>query len=485
MVRRRVLTPLVAAAAVAAGCGGASHQPAAPDPGREALAYVSPREPLVVVVSTDFQHGQGKAARQLLVPGVAGVLPALLARLHLDPAALGHDVVIAAPDAAALRGHDLLVSAVSAHSNDLRKAARKWQRIAIYRGATLYKRAATVYSALRGSVLLVADNPAELHRALDLRARGGGLSPTALRERLGVLPAGALVRVVGDARALISGHRRPDPFNLVGLRWVRSFRRFAATVSVVPTGVRLRLHVDGDPRGLDSVDVPVAAGTIAKPTAAGAAPLVAAIGDGAHLLAFLERAYGQVDRDDAGKLEAAKAIARVATGVDVDDDIVRQVGSATLLSRDLRHFTLRAELRDPARVAHALAKLEPLAARFLDVAALHGFALERQPGRAYLIRQNGRPYARFAVIDRLLVFTTDPAADLQAVAKARPAPLSAPAPGSLVARLQAPALRNLVARLLHLPALARLALVDLRGATAAVQATTSHLDATVSIAVAR
>jgi hypothetical protein len=219
--------------------------------------------------------------------------------------------------------------------------------------------------------------------------------------------------------------------------------------------------------------------------AAGSAPLTAAIGDGAHFLAFLERAYGQVDSDDVGKLEAAKAIARIVAGVDVDRDIVQQVGPATLLSNDVRHFTFRADLKDPARVARALDKLEPIAARFLSVAKLYGFELDRAPGGTFLLRHDGQAYARFGVVDRALVFTTDAAANLEAVAKAKAAPITGPAPGAVVARLRASALRDFIVNAFHLPPLARLALVRLGDAAAAADAAPDHLDVTATVAIAR
>jgi hypothetical protein len=485
VVRRRLLTLLLAVVLLALSGCGASGKSAGPDPSREPLAYVSPRAALVAVVSTDPEHGQGKAARELLGPNtVAAVLEHLrgASRVDIEPA-LGHDVVFSAPTGAAVRAHDLLLSTVAGDAEKLRKAADGWRRTGAYRGATLYEPAPDVHAALRGSVLLVAHNPAQLHRALDLRARGGGLSPTALRGRLGALPVGALVRVVGDARAMLAAGRFRDPLNLKDSRWVKSFRRFAATASVVPQGIRLRLHVDADPRGLSADDVPIPPGTIAA-APAGDAPLVAAMRDGSHLLRFLERAYGQVDPDDAGKLDAAKLALRII-GVDVDDDIVRQVGATTLLSRDLRHFTLRADLRDPKKVAHALDRLAGVASKFLGIAGLRDFTLDRQANDVFGLTYEGQPFARLAVIGRALVFTTDLSADLRAVAAARRAPFKKPAPGALALRLKGAALRDFLARTFHLPALARLALVRVGDATAAVQAAPDHLDATALIAIAR
>jgi hypothetical protein len=493
--RRR---PLIVAllVLVLTGCGGAG-KPSGPSPDAEALAYVPTSAPLAVVVSTDTSKGQGAALRSLAerVPGADIGLSELAGRLGLDfdrdvRPALGHDVVLSFTDRAAAQRHQLLLSAVAGsrslleHAVAAHVADRSWRAAGSYRGARLYRSLQAVanhraVAAVRGSVLLLSDNGAVLRRALDLRAQRAGLTPATLRERIGNLPPDALVRVVGDARTLLSGRRAERARQIP---WVRALRQFAATVQVTGGGLRARFRLSTDPTGLTAADVPLATG-LQSPNPAGEAPLVAGIRDASHLLAFAERAGPVLAPDKLGGLGAGKVFLRLL-GVDLDQDVVGQFPATTTVLSDLRHFTVRADVRDPAGLQHALDRVKPLTARLLAGAGLSGVDIDEQAGGVYRVRRAGRTIARYAVVGRVFLVTTDPAANLARIAAARPAgATTTERRGALTIRLQGSALQDLVVRLLRLPPIAKLALAQLGGATAAVRAELDRVEGAIDVLI--
>jgi hypothetical protein len=484
------------------GCDGGDGK-GGPDTTAVALSFVPANAPLVVVASTDFEHGQGAVARDLSgrLPGSVALLESLATRLGLDQTRdvrplLGHDIVLSIPDRAAAAGHHLLGDTVAGDPAGVRAAVAahvgsgSWIAQGRYRGAALYrivvknvpKKSATV--AVRGSVILISDNAPVVRRALDLGAQGGGLQPAALRERLGDLPVDALVRVVGDARPLLSAHAARGHMAAVrALPWITALRRFAGTVRLDSQGIHARFRLDTAGRKLADADVPLATGP-ASPAPAGSAPLVAGLRNAAHTLAFAEQVGRALKPDAFQGLDAAKPLLRLLTGVDLDDDVIGQFTGTTTLLSDLRHFSLRADARDAGKLASALHDLESLVPRLLSAVGLPDASVDGQGKDVWVVRRAGKALARYGVVRGAFVVTTDPAANLATIAAARPAPGgSRRAQGALTARLTGPALQGALIRLLGLPPIARLALTRLGDGTASVRAERDHVEAAADLRI--
>jgi hypothetical protein len=129
---------------------------------------------------------------------------------------------------------------------------------------------------------------------------------------------------------------------------------------------------------------------------------------------------------------------------------------ATLATRDLKALTVRFTPPDPGDWATKLARLDALSG-LIRFAGIANVRIDRARDGAYTIEQDGKLAGRAGVYGRVVVFSTDPAADLRAAARAPVRPPPAGAAGGLTLRLA----QSLFGPLL--PALARGHVGDVSG----------------------
>ena len=451
------------------------------DPLAEALAHAPADAVVLAVVETDPDAGPGAAPARLATdrrshrgvgesavgspdgrfPGGAELLAraqtALAERLGLDGDTelrplLGHPLVLWADDPSAerrfaawvVRDGGLLGELLAARVTSGAPAATPDAA-----GHEVFTGREDGAFARRGPLLVCAPDLASLRVVLGRRGAGGGQwSPELLGERgLGLPADGSVARVVLDARALVARHA-----GTAGrLPWVAALGRAALTVTPVPGGLRVRARASTDAGSLAPRDVPITSG-VEPPATRGSGRFVVALRDPRQTLGFAERLVDAVDPQRLeGLRQAAAMLARFAR-FRVQEELVDQLtGSATITSPDGRGFTLCAELADPQVTGEALERLGALG-RFggpLAILAgldLDGLELDARGGGGCVVTQNSEHLVALAVIDGVLVASTDPQADLAAAARA-PAPSRAPTAGALRAKGDTALLGELAANL--------------------------------------
>jgi hypothetical protein len=495
VLRRSPWLSLLAVGAIAvAGCGSKQHA-AAPTTG--ALAYVPRDAALVVVVSTDFARGQGAEARTLLdrfpgSPVVVAQLEGMLQfgglsyRRDLAPL-LGHEVVLAAPGGARpRRPHERLIAAMATRSAARlravvadRAAAGVLHTRGTYRGASLYEGPRHAAIAVKGADLLASLDMAQLRSALDTHARAVGLTPADLAARLGPLPHDALVRVIGDAKALLA-----DPHLAAARRvpWVAALGRFAATLRADTNGVHGRLRAQTDATDLAETDVPLATGP-QPPAPVGEAPVVAGVRGAGQIAQFAQHVAAALIPKYFAPFAAAKRELLRRAGIDLDADIFGQLTKTTTVLSDLRHVTLRGDVRDPEAMRRTLDRLVPILPQLLASAGVPGATVEKRTPGQYAVQLNGETVADYGLAGGTLVATTEPGGDLGPGTSTTPSDRMPDAPGAFAARIEGGTLGDLVIRVLRLPAAARFALGALGDLTASAHAERDHVEARADLTI--
>jgi hypothetical protein len=289
----------------------------------------------------------------------------------------------------------------------------------------------------RGGTIVVAPDAGRLQASL---AGAAAAAPTARAEfdrRFAGLPASG-ARVAFDPRAALAA-RSPA---VARTAWGRSLREGAAVLVVRGDRITLPFQVSADP--VRPSELPIAAGAGA-PRANGSGPVVAAVRKPAQTLAFLR---------DAGLLPALDVLGRAPGFLRPDtSDLGPQ---ATIVASDQEHLTVRTTPPDPGDWARKLDRLDALSGliRFIGLADVR---IDREPGGAYSIETDGELAGRVGVYGPVVVFSTDPRADLAAAARAPAAPPVQGAAGALTVRV-APSLFGGL-----LPALARGHVGDVTG----------------------
>jgi hypothetical protein len=289
-------------------------------------------------------------------------------------------------------------------------------------------------AASRAGTIVVAPDQAALRSALATPAPG---AKAAFDRRFTALPRSSM-RIAFNPRAALAA--RSD--KLAATAWGRSLRTGAAVLVVRDDRLELPFAIDGDP--VDVAALPIATGS-GTPRAAGSGPVVAAVRSPARTLAFLR---------DAGLIPALDVLNR-APGF-LRPDLSDLGPEATIVSTDLQQLTVRTTPPDPGDWSTKLDRLDALSG-LIRFAGLADVRIDRERSGAYSIESDGELAGRVGVYGDVVVFSTDPRADLGAAARA---PAAAPLPGAagaLTARI-APALFGAL-----LPALARGHVGDVTG----------------------
>ncbi len=459
---------LVVLAACLSACGGKGEAVVVGDPTAEALAYVPAGAALVAVVQTSTRTGAGGALARLVerIPG-AGLLASQAEAALVGAAGLetgtdlaplrGNPVVVWSSDGRGGQPFAAWVVADAGRLGDLIDA--QVERGALRRagepaeGFELLARRDGLAVARKGQVVVAGPDVAALRAVLTRRARvRGQWTPALLRERRLGLSGGAVVEVLADAgavrgRVLGRGAQR--------VPWVAALQRVAVTASAEPGGLRLRARASTDP-ALATADVPIAGG-VAPPLVRGTGPLVAAVRDPQHLLAFLRRTTDLVDPRRLDALRTLEGLLGRYAGVDVRNDVVgRLAGTLTLTSRDLRTATARSDVEDPGAVGDVLGRLGTIARLGGPLASLtgvdlQGYGVDERDGAEVLTRY-GTPLVALAVHSGALVASTSPGADLAAAGAAAPPRAPPPPEGALRATVEPGLWKDVLVDRLGLPA---------------------------------
>jgi len=474
-MRRPVGLFLALLALLCAACGGSSGGSGGGDAESAALSYLPKDAVTAFVVQTDPGAGQVKAALDLVrrFPGGEGILEQ--ARQSVEKNGLSFDA-----DIKPLLGNPFAFALLDPATNDhllawrvkdtdaLARVIRKGtaRRSGEYRGATLYSGNGS-FDAVKGDLVVNASTEAEVRAALDRAHAGDGLTAA---DFPGDLPPDALVRATGSiAQAL--AHASTQSVRRVP--WLAALKRYGFAVTAGDSGLGVELRADTTGRRLDDADVPLATGD-ASPKVADTGQLAVGLRDLAHVFTFALRTAGVVNPEGTTRFRASLQALKGLADVDVERDLIGQLGSDSTVSvafaDGLRQVTLRATAKDPAVLTRSLARLERTAPAILAGGGLEDPGVRKVGPALWAVLSHGAVIGSYGVVgDQFVAGAAVMPDDLRALA-ARPAAAPEGAKGALAVRLPGSVTGRLIAARLRLPgtlaALALGRLGDLTGSLA-------------------
>jgi hypothetical protein len=310
---------------------------------------------------------------------------------------------------------------------------------------------------VREADVVIAADTARLRGAYALHDRGGGMTRTVYTARLGPLAGPALIHVAALPRVLIGARAR-------GVPWVDALRSGAAALRIEDPGVRVRVHLATDPARVTPKDLPLAPGAAPPSPAPGNAQVYAGVRGLDQTIRVVDAARGDLNFPFLASLTGAldtldrvKGPLKTFGRVDVDGALIDQLTGTTTITRERNGVAFRAELRDGGPLRTALDRIAAIPDFAIDLADVTDLDLDKAGDDAYEVRRSGRTFLRIAVLDNVLVVTTDLSAGLRAIADRKPQK-PAGATGALVGHADAPAVQDLIVQRLGLPGLARLVL---------------------------
>lgn len=437
---------VLAAAVVAAGCGGSGTGDATDD----ALSFMPKEAPVVATVDTDPDGEQIKQANELLgkFPFAGQVRNQLKDAVNAGSSGLDYDedikpvlgnrLVLAVPSVQAAQEPDTPVL-LALKAEDEGKAENLVKsggtKVGSAEGADIYKSDDT-FVALKDGVIVGGDKQADVEAALKRHGGDDHLSGDDLDERLAGLDGDGIVNVGVDAQQLIA--QSPDAADARKVKWVAGLRDVGVTLRLVDDGIESEFKVTTE--NVSDADLPLASGSEAAPVVRRPSDVGVGIRNLAQTFRFGEAAGKAASPDDFADYEQKKTQVEKALGIDIDQDVVAQFEGSAAVSIGLDGgFAVRSELKDPAAFQATLKKAAPKLGEALkgeNVAVV-------QPKRAdrfyTLATADGKRYA-FGVIDNRFVLATDAARAAQfASQSATPVP---DAKGSLVVAMDTQTVAN-------------------------------------------
>jgi hypothetical protein len=366
---RRFALVLLALAALLSGCGGGNGGGSSKGDLGDSLGYLPKDAALVVTFETDTTGGQYKNIDRILGKfpfggQVKNQLRQMYARTGRDydrdvQPMTGNPVVIGSADTKTLGRGDgrdaLLIAWKTRDEKKLREtfSAGNQQKVGTIEGADAYEAADGFVSTVKGDQFVGAYSRPLLAAALKNHGGDGQMKEGDLNAPFAGLPADPIMRVYGDAQALLESS--PKTATARQVKWVGGLRKFAATVSIEGDGVTLDGRVNTE--GVGPQDLPIAAGD--------ASPALARFGDYsvgqrnlAQTIHFAEATAAKADPQGFADYAKRKQAFGKKLKIDPDRDLIDQLsGDATLAGGLDGSWAIRSAVRDPAAMKATLAKM--------------------------------------------------------------------------------------------------------------------------------
>jgi hypothetical protein len=298
-------------------------------------------------------------------------------------------------------------------------------------GATLYESGSATF-AVDGATLLIASTPAEMTRALDRHAHGGGLGQADYTRAVSGLPQNALVEAFGDLTGVLS---TPRAATARRVPWVSALRGYAAAINASANGLSFQYKLDTTGGQLSSSQLPFAGGS-AAPSLAGTMPIQFGLRDPAQVARFVEAAEQAAAPGKYSDFATRQAAVRRKTGVDLNTLIGLLTGDL-IVNSDTRTTVARVGVTDPAAAARTVGKLASQPKSLFRTAT----GVTKLPGGFYELHEGHQTITVGVVGSQLVVGRATPA-QLRSFATAAASPASN-AQGSLAFRVGLPALLQL------------------------------------------
>jgi len=446
-VPRRVRWVLLVAAAglLIASCG--SNSPAT-SPLDTALSYFPKDSPFVMSIATDpnspaIKSEEALTGRLPLATFGQAALTTELARLginydtNLRPL-FGNPLLLGLATTTATGAKNQLLAAwVTKDAGTLADLIQKLklQSVGSRDGATLYQ-ASTIALAVSGSTVVAGSSANALKTALDLHARGGGMSASDYNRDTAGLPKNPLVAAFGYLGGVLS---TPSTASARRIPWVAALRGYGVAISTGKSGLTFQYRLDTSGRPLSSSELPIAAGT-SPPGLAGTLPILAGIREPATTLAFLLNAERL-----SSPAKYAADIARIdtvrrKTGVALNRDVIAQLGNNAAVQSDGHAYMVRVDVKKPDAAAQTLRRLGTSA---LDLFGTHpGASVTLGPDGFETVHRAGKASVLFGLVGNEFVAGTATPAQLRSFASL-PAPAATGSPGAVAFKVALPQLVRL------------------------------------------
>ena len=447
---KRLMTAIavLAAALVAAGCGGGGTGDATED----ALKFLPKDSPLVVVLETDPEGEQYKRLDKLLgkFPFAGQVRQQFKQGIEqngLDfdkdvKPILGNELVVGVPNARALQADDSpVVGAMK--PKDAGKAEelikKDGAKSGSAEGADIYKSGET-FSAVKDGVLVIASTQADMEAALKRSGGDDGMTGDELDTLLAGVEGDGVAKVGADLEAIVAAD--PDAAEARKSKFVAGLREYGQVLTVEEDGIKSDFKLKTE--GLSEQDMPLAAGSEAAPVVRRASDVNFGTRNLAQTFRFGETTAKAVNPTEYNDFVKDKQDLNEALGIDIDRDVIDQFeGDASLSVGIDGGFAVRSDLKDPAAFRATLRKAAPKLKRAFKGKSV-GIAVPKKPNGFYAVATaDGKKYT-FAVIDDKFVLATDAARAAQFAAQSA-SPVQN-AKGALVMALDTRTLANQVAK---------------------------------------
>ena len=368
----RRLTPLLLVLAlvlVIAGCGG-DDDDAKKGTLAEPLSYLPKDSAIVAVFDTDVSGDQYRNLDRLLAKfPFGGQLKNQLKQStaqsgvnydsDLKPL-LGNQLVFAAPDARSITDaadEDVYVVAFEAKDGGkLREVLgkdRSQTKGEKLDGADTWQSQDGSALTVRGDTLVGASDRPQLEAALKRKDAGDTLTEDDFNSAFEGLPTDAVMRVYGDAQALIAS--LPEAATARQVKWVGGLRKFAVTAGVQGDGVAVDARVVTE--GVGEQDLPMASGD-AAPAVARFGDYSVGVRDPSQMFRFGLSAVERTDPEEFEEFEKTKAEISEKLKVDIQSDLIGQLNGDTTVAGGLDgSWALRAAVKDPAAMKSTLDKM--------------------------------------------------------------------------------------------------------------------------------
>ena len=413
-----LLVPLAVLAVTASGCGGQGDKQL-----EGALSYLPADAPLVITVDTDVDGGQVQNLNRLAraTPGWELIKRQLLSLVGLSEEVfvrdikpwLGNEMVIGANSMSSLQKGKIVAVLETSNSEALGKFAGNRRESGFipagrYRDARLYtKFAGGLTVAVDGKAILISVNRKAIVRAIDSNRSGDAFDEKKIDAATGGDTSG-LARVYLDVAQLVSDRRRsrtgPD---LAKVAWLGSLTTLGATVQAGERDLTFNLKLKSGGKDLSPADIPIATGSSSpRLLAATGGYFSAGLRDLSQSIRFAEDVTRALDPGAYVRYEKAKQVIRGMFGVDIDQDVIEQLGGDTAIVAGPKGIGVKIDVRSSSRVQGSLGQTTPIIAAFIKAIGIarNPEIRHRIQKRTviYEIRDGDRLLARYGVVNGIL-----------------------------------------------------------------------------------
>jgi hypothetical protein len=358
---------------VVAGCGGnKGASGSGSDRLGEALGYMPANSIVVVAFDTDLNGDQQGNVDALLNKFPFGTQ----AKAQLEQSfgkqgvsfekditpLLGAPAVIGTADPASLNHHEAdsstpdkwVVAFPAKDGGKLLDLVKKdGQAAGRIGGQTAYK-SGSMLLVVKGDTLIGSEDRGELDAALTRGADGSGLTKDRFDSAFTNLPQQALVKSWVDVQALLG----TDPHARAArtAKYLGAMRLGGLTLTANADGVSLDGFLATE--GVTPADLPFAAGPDGPGVVRRRGDVGFAIRDLRQTILFAEGVANVVDPAGFAGFQKKKEAEGKAAGIDIDKDIIAQLGGPSYVSVDLTgQAAFRADVNDPGALAATLDKI--------------------------------------------------------------------------------------------------------------------------------